>query len=67
MKIALAMGREILGLFIDDGALALAILAIVGLAAAAAALAPETPLLAGAALLGGCLGALALNVLRAGR
>ena len=41
--------RELAGLFVDDGALALAILAVVGLAGMAAVLMPNTPLAAGTA------------------
>ena len=58
--------RELMGLFVDDGALALAIVAIVVLAAIVAALMPDLPLAAGTVLLFGCLGALVLNVLSAG-
>jgi hypothetical protein len=59
--------RELMGLFVDDGALALAIVAIVVLAAIVAALMPDLPLAAGAVLLVGCLGTLLLNVISAGR
>jgi hypothetical protein len=59
--------RELLGLFVDDGALALAILAIVVLAGIMAALMPDVPLAAGAILLLGCLGVLLSNAARAGR
>jgi uncharacterized membrane protein YdjX (TVP38/TMEM64 family) len=59
--------RELAGLFVDDGALALAIVAIVVVAAIVAAVMPELPLAAGAVLLFGCLGALVLNVMSAGR
>jgi hypothetical protein len=59
--------RELVELFVDDGALALAIVAIVVLAALVAALVPQVPLAAGAVLLFGCLGALVLNVMSAGR
>ena len=59
--------RELMGLFVDDGALALAIVAIVVLAALVAALMPGLPLAAGAVLLVGCLGTLLLNVVSAGR
>jgi hypothetical protein len=58
--------RELAGLFVDDGALALAILALVALAGITAALMPQVPLAAGAILLFGCLGALVLNVMSAG-
>jgi uncharacterized membrane protein YdjX (TVP38/TMEM64 family) len=56
--------REIAGLFVDDGWLALSIVAVVALAAAISLL-PGASLAAGGLLLFGCLGALALNVFRA--
>jgi hypothetical protein len=59
--------RELAGLFVDDGALALAIVAIVALAGLTAALIPDIPLAAGTILLFGCLGVLLLNTVRAGR
>jgi hypothetical protein len=59
--------RELAGLFIDDGALALAIITIVVLAAIMATLMPDVPLAAGAILLFGCLGVLLSNAVRAGR
>jgi hypothetical protein len=59
--------RELAGLFVDDGALALAILAVVGLSGTAAMLMPEVPLAVGAILLFGCLAALVFNVARSGR
>ena len=59
--------RGLLGLFVDDGALAVEILAVVLLTAAAAALIPDVPLAAGAILLLGCLGVLLANVARAAR
>ena len=59
--------RELMGLFVDDGAPALAIVAIVVLAALVAALMPDLPLAAGVVLLVGCLGSLLLNVISAGR
>lgn len=62
-----AVLRELVGLFVDDGSLALTIVSVVALAAIAAALVPQTPLLAGAILLFGCLGVLAVNVAKAGR
>jgi hypothetical protein len=64
---ALAVLRELTGLFVDDGSLALAILAVVLLAGALATLMPDVPLAAGAILLLGCLGVLLANVARAGR
>jgi hypothetical protein len=62
-----AVFRELLGLFVDDGSLALAILAVVMLAAISVALIPDAPLAAGAILLLGCLGVLSANVARAAR
>jgi len=59
--------RELAGLFVDDGALALAIIAVVALAGMMTALMPGLPLAAGAVLLFGCLGALLLNVISARR
>jgi hypothetical protein len=59
--------RELAGLFVDDGALALAILSVVLVAGILATLIPEIPLAAGAVLLFGCLGVLVLNVVSAGR
>jgi hypothetical protein len=59
--------REIAGLFVDDGALALAIIAIVAVAGIAATLMPAVPLAAGAILLFGCLGVLFSNAVRSGR
>jgi hypothetical protein len=62
-----AVVRELLGLFVDDGSLALEILAVVILAAISAALIPNVPLAAGAILIFGCLGVLLANVARAAR
>src|SRR6266550_3872916 len=59
--------RELAGLFVDDGALALAILAVVSLAGMAAVLMPNTPSAAGAVLLFGCLTALVSSVARTDR
>jgi hypothetical protein len=59
--------RELAGLFVDDGALALAIVAIVVLAGVMATLVPDAPLAAGAILLFGCLGVLLSNAVRASR
>jgi hypothetical protein len=63
MTALMAALRELAGLFVDDGSLALAILGIVALAAILAALA--SGLWAGAALLVGCLGVLLTNVISA--
>ncbi len=57
--------KELAALFVDDGALALAILGIIVLAAILATLMPGAPVAAGAVLLFGCLGVLLVNVTRA--
>jgi hypothetical protein len=67
MKTITAIGREVSGLFIDDGALALGILIVVALAAAFELFMADARLLGGAILLFGCLGVLFMNVLRAGQ
>jgi hypothetical protein len=54
--------RELTGLFVDDGALALEIVAVVVLAAISHTAFPNKPLAAGGILLFGCLGALLFNV-----
>jgi uncharacterized membrane protein YdjX (TVP38/TMEM64 family) len=59
--------RELAGLFVDDGAFALVIIAVVALTGAVATLLPEVPLVAGGILLFGCLAALLSSVARAGR
>ena len=59
--------RELAGMFVDDGALALAIMAVVGLSGTAAMLMPEVSLAAGAILLFGCLAALFSSAACTGR
>jgi hypothetical protein len=59
--------RELAGLFVDDGALALAIVAVVVLAGMVAMLIPDVPMAAGVVLLFGCLAALLSSVARAVR
>ena len=59
--------RMLIGLFVDDGSLALAIIVIVLLSWIFATLMPDMPLAAGAILLIGCLGVLFANVMQAGR
>ena len=61
------MLRELAGLFVDDGALALTIVAVVVLAAGVATLMPDVPLAAGAVLLFGCLAGLLSSAVRTGR
>jgi hypothetical protein len=62
MKILVGVLRELTGLFIDDGMLALALLAVVALAALVAWAVPASPLATGAVLLLGCLAALIASV-----
>lgn len=62
-----ALLKELIGLFVDDGALALAIAAIVVLAGISAAIIPGVPAVPGAILSVGCLAALFVNVMRSGR
>ena len=57
--------RMLVGLFVDDGSLALAIIVIVLLSWIIATLMPDMPLAAGAVLLIGCLGVLFANVMKA--
>ena len=57
--------RELAGLFVDDGSLALAILSVIAFAGISSTLMPDIPLAAGAILLFGCLGVLLANVARA--
>jgi hypothetical protein len=67
MTLLAAILRDVVGLFVDDGSLALAILLVVAVSALVAALAPAMPLASGVTLLIGCLGVLLFNVARAGR
>jgi hypothetical protein len=63
----MALLRDVAGLFVDDGSLALAILGVVVIAAIVAALVPTMPLIAGATLLLGCAAVLLVNVMCARR
>jgi hypothetical protein len=72
MKNLVASLRELAGLFVEDGALALAIAVVVVLAGIVAAFVPAAAWLSGswlsgAILLLGCLGVLVANVLTAKR
>ena len=67
MNMLIAVLRELIGLFVDDGSLALMILVVVMLAGILATLMPDFQLAAGALLLFGCLGVLLANVARAAR
>jgi hypothetical protein len=64
MTAIMSLLRELAGLFVDDGRLALSVLAVVALAAILSRV-PGAPLAAGAVL--GCLGALIANVVKAAR
>ena len=66
MSVLLNTVRELAGLFVDDGRLALAILCVVAFAAVVSTLV-SNPLAAGAVLLLGCLGVLVANVASATR
>jgi hypothetical protein len=57
----------LVGLFVDDGSLALAIIVIVLLSWIIATLMPDLPLATGPVLLIGCLGVLFANVMKAAR
>jgi hypothetical protein len=61
------MLRELVGLFVDDGALALAIIAVVAFAGMVVTSMPGASLAAGAVLLLGCLGVLFSSAVIAGR
>jgi hypothetical protein len=67
MSTFIAILRELAGLFVDDGALAVAILAVVVIAGLVALVLPGMTMLAGAVLLFGCLGVLLVNVALAAR
>jgi hypothetical protein len=60
-----AVLRALTRLFVDDGSLALQVVAVVVLAAISAILFPNIPLEAGSLLLIGCLGVLFVSVARA--
>lgn len=62
-----ALLGELAGLFVEDGALALAIVAVIALAGTIAVLAPAASWVSGGILVLGCLGVLVVNVMRAKR
>jgi hypothetical protein len=62
MKNLAAPLRELAGLFVEDDALALTTMAVVGLAGIVASLAPQVSWLSGCILLLGCLSVLIVNV-----
>ncbi len=55
---------EIIGLFVDDGSLAVALLVWCGVVAGVRAVLPGSPLLAGLLLAGGCVAILLVNISR---
>ncbi len=67
MKTLNAVFHELAGLFVDDGFLALAIIAVVIAAGIVATLAPADTWAAGCVLLIGCIAVLLASALRAGR
>jgi hypothetical protein len=64
MKTLLSILRDVAGLFVDDGSLALAILAVVAVAAFLAIVLKVSALAVGLVLLGGCVAVLIENVIR---
>ena len=67
MSVIRLVAREFLGMFVDDGNLALLALVLVAAVAAAVKLLALPPLLGGALLLVGCLAILLQSVRRAAR
>ena len=61
MRMLAGIARELIGLFVDDGMLAVAIIAVIVIAAIVASLTPGTT--AGVVLLAGSLAVLFANVL----
>ena len=61
MKMLAGIARELIGLFVDDGMLAVAIIAVIAIAAIVASLAPGVT--AGVLLLAGSLAVLFANVM----
>jgi hypothetical protein len=64
MRTLIAILREVANLFVDDGSLALAILAVVGIAAFLAIVLKASALAVGLVLLGGCAAVLIENIIR---
>jgi hypothetical protein len=67
MKTLIGIAASLAGLFVEDGALALAILGVVAAAGICTALIPNAAPASGAILLLGCLSVLLLNVIWARR
>ena len=66
MSAIIGLLKELAGLFVDDGALALALVAVIGVAAVFAAIMPGA-LAAGAVLIAGSIAVLFVNVAAAAR
>jgi Na+/H+ antiporter NhaD/arsenite permease-like protein len=67
MNILVNASQALVGLFVDDGSLAVAILVIVLISGILSILMPDMPLVAGAMLLIGCLAVLFANVMKAAK
>lgn len=67
MNIARLIVKELVGMFVDDGRLALLAVVLIALVAAAVKLAGLPPLAGGLLLLAGCLGIMARSVSGAAR
>jgi hypothetical protein len=67
MKMLSEIFRELIGLFVDDGLLAVEIVLVVAIAAFVSYQFPEKSLVTGAILIFGCLAALFANLQRAKR
>ncbi|MER8849361.1 MULTISPECIES: hypothetical protein [Mesorhizobium] len=67
MNVLRLVAREVIGMFVDDGNLALLALVLVAAVTAAVKLLALPPLLGGALLLVGCLAILSQSVRRAAR
>jgi hypothetical protein len=65
MKTVTAIARELVGLFVDDGSLAVSVLLLIALAALILEIWPDMPLAGGGLLLFGCLAILFANTSRA--
>ena len=64
MRALIAILREVAALFVDDGSLALAILAVVAIAAFLTIVLKASALAVGLVLLGGCAAVLIENIIR---
>ncbi len=66
MNVLALILHEVVGLFIDDEFMAIAVLAVVAVAAALSVLLPGWPLVVGGILIVGCVAVLVVSALRAG-